>query len=85
MAEGAPQDMALMVVGASAGSMEASAELVRRLPADIPAAVCNVVYFLVTAPATSRLPHILNQAGTLEAQHATHGQRIEREFIYSEL
>jgi two-component system chemotaxis response regulator CheB len=70
----------LIVVGASAGGVEALSELVRGLPADLPAAVAIVLH---VAPAgTSVLPAILNRAGELEARAARDGDRIRPGRIY---
>ena len=79
MSEIAPS-YSLIVIGASAGGVEALVELVRHLPKDLPAAILVVVHFPVNA--TSRLPHILNSVGWLHAQHAVEGQRIEPGCIY---
>jgi len=80
MGEVSPQELSLIVMGGSAGGVEAAAEVVRHLPADIPAAVCIVIHFPVTS--ASRLPHILNKTGVLKAEHAASGQVIERGRIY---
>src|SRR5258707_4580043 len=74
------RNFGLIVIGASAGGVEALVELARGLPSQLPAAICVVVHFPVNA--TSHLPHILNQASTLHAQHARDGQRLEPSCIY---
>jgi two-component system chemotaxis response regulator CheB len=70
----------LVVVGASAGGIEALRALVGELPADFPAAMLVVVHL---APAgTSVLPQILTRAGKLTATSAVDGEPIEGGHIY---
>jgi two-component system chemotaxis response regulator CheB len=70
----------IVVVGASAGGVEALRELVRGLPADFPAAIFVVVHIPTDAP--SMLPRILARAGPLPAMHATDGDPIAAGRIY---
>jgi two-component system chemotaxis response regulator CheB len=70
----------IVVVGASAGGMEALQKLVSRLPADFPGSVF-VVWHL--APGIrSILPSLLSRAGPLPAVHPEDGDRIEPGRIY---
>lgn len=64
----------LIVVGASAGGVEALMTLVRSLPADLAAAICIVVHMPPDSP--SLLPRLLTRAGALPAHRAEHGQRL---------
>ena len=57
----------IIVIGTSAGGVEALSYLVSHLPADLNAAVMIVLH--VPTHATSVLPNILNRAGKLPACH----------------
>ena len=70
----------VVVVGASAGGVEALREMVAHLPADYPGAIFVVVH--VPADAPSMLPRILARAGPLPAVHAKRGEAIESGCIY---
>jgi two-component system, chemotaxis family, protein-glutamate methylesterase/glutaminase len=70
----------IIVLGASAGGVEALAQIVRPLPADLPAALFVVLH--VPPHGTSVLPAILNRAGRLRASHAVDGEAIEHGRIY---
>jgi two-component system chemotaxis response regulator CheB len=70
----------VVVIGASAGGVEALCEIVRHLPPDLPAAVFVVLHVSRTAP--SSLPAILERRGTLPAAHAVDGDPIVPGRIY---
>jgi two-component system, chemotaxis family, protein-glutamate methylesterase/glutaminase len=70
----------IVVIGGSAGSIEAVIEVVRGLPADYPGSVFVVVHFPGTVNST--LPRILSRAGPLPARHAQDGEPIESGHIY---
>lgn len=70
----------LVVIGASAGGVEALREIARQLPEDFPAAVLAVVHF--PADGTSMLPLILSRRGRLPAVHAEDGAELRPGTIY---
>src|SRR5437870_2524343 len=70
----------VVVIGASAGGIEALMQLVAALPPDLPAAVFVVVHIAPTA--TSTLPAILSRHGRLPARHPTDDDRIRPGTIY---
>ena len=70
----------IIVVGASAGGVEALSQLVAGLPKDLPAAVFVVIH--ISAQSKSVLPHILSRRGKLLATHPTDGEAIAPGRIY---
>jgi two-component system, chemotaxis family, protein-glutamate methylesterase/glutaminase len=70
----------LVVVGASAGGVEALRALVARLPPSFAGAMFVCVH--VPAAAESVLPGILSRCGQLPAKRAIHGELYERGTIY---
>lgn len=70
----------IIVIGASAGGLDALTQLVAGLPADLPAALFIVVHF--PAWGKSMLPEILTKSGPLPAVHATDGEEIAHGRIY---
>jgi two-component system chemotaxis response regulator CheB len=69
-----------IVVGASAGGVEALMQLVRGLPPDLAASVFVVLH--VPAHGTSMLPGLLSRKGPIPAVHAHDGQAIEAGRVY---
>jgi two-component system chemotaxis response regulator CheB len=61
----------IIVIGASAGGLEALTTLARGLPPDLPAALFIVQHVPATGP--SLLPEILSSTGALPATHAVDG------------
>jgi two-component system, chemotaxis family, protein-glutamate methylesterase/glutaminase len=70
----------IVVVGASAGGVEALTTLAAGLPADLDAAVCVVLH--LPASAESRLAEILSRAGPLPAVQARGGESLTPGQIY---
>lgn len=73
-----PRD--LVVVGASAGGVEALSAMAARLPADLPASVLVVLH--LPAGGASSLPAILDRAGPLPACSARDGEPLAPSRIY---
>jgi two-component system chemotaxis response regulator CheB len=69
-----------IVVGASAGGVEALLAIAARLPAALPASVFVVLH--QPPSGTSVLPALLSRAGPLPATHAEDGEHIRRGHIY---
>jgi two-component system chemotaxis response regulator CheB len=73
----------IVVIGASAGGVEALRELVRGLPADFDATIFAVLH--IPPGAVSTLPHILGRVGSFAARHpdpAGEGLVFEPRTIY---
>lgn len=71
----------IIVLGGSAGAVEALSEIVSGLPADLPASLFVVVHF--PSYGVSMLPGILSRAGRLKAVHAADGDAFEPGMIYA--
>ncbi|HUR38951.1 MAG TPA: chemotaxis protein CheB [Planctomycetota bacterium] len=70
----------LIVIGGSAGGLEAVTQIVRDLPKDLPAAVFVVLHLVPTYP--SAIARLLDRAGDLPAFHPRDGQKIRHRNIY---
>jgi len=69
-----------IVIGASAGGVQALSKLISNLSADLPAAVFVVLH--VSADAPSLLPEILGRESNLPVAHAINGESIMRGRVY---
>lgn len=69
----------IVVIGASAGGVDALRRLVAELPADFPAAVFAVLH---VGTHRSELPWLLNQDSRLHAEHARDGAAIRPGRVY---
>ena len=70
----------IIVIGASAGGVQALSKLVADLPRDLPAAIFIVLHVPPDVP--SLLPGILSRDSRLTVAHARNGEEIERGRIY---
>src|SRR5688572_15565992 len=70
----------LVVIGASAGGLEALRELAQTLPIDFPAAIAVVLHTSPQSPGV--LPEILGRSGLLPARAALDRQRLQAGQIY---
>jgi two-component system, chemotaxis family, protein-glutamate methylesterase/glutaminase len=70
----------IVVIGASAGGIEALRELVGRLPEDFPAPICVVLHTSPQAPGV--LDAILSRAGVVPAHNARDRERLKPGRIY---
>jgi two-component system, chemotaxis family, protein-glutamate methylesterase/glutaminase len=70
----------IVVVGASAGGVQALSEFVRALPANLPAAIFIVLH--LPSGSRSRLPLILSRSCALTVKQAIHGEPILNGRVY---
>ena len=71
----------IVVIGASAGGIEALGELVRALPADFGAPILVVLHIPRDVP--SLLPAVLARAGTVKTKTAEDGERVRNGTLYA--
>jgi two-component system, chemotaxis family, protein-glutamate methylesterase/glutaminase len=70
----------IIVIGASAGGVEAVKNLASELPPSLPAAIFVVIH--ISPRVSSFLPQIISRAGPLPAIEATDGMPVEHGHIY---
>jgi two-component system, chemotaxis family, protein-glutamate methylesterase/glutaminase len=70
----------LVVIGASAGGLEAVREIVAALPAGFPTAICVVLHTASESPGV--VGPILDRSGRLPATNARNGERLQPGHIY---
>ncbi len=70
----------IVVVGASAGGVQALMSLVKDLPGNLPAAIFVTQHFPSTS--VSMLPQILSRAGKLQVVHPADREQIRKGVIY---
>jgi two-component system, chemotaxis family, protein-glutamate methylesterase/glutaminase len=70
----------LVVIGGSAGAIEAVREILRRLPGELPAAICVVIHSSPDGP--SLLPQVLGRSSNLPTAFARHDEPIETGRVY---
>lgn len=70
----------IIVIGASAGGVETLIQLVKIIPADIPAAIFIVVH--ISPHSVSLLPNILQRRTSMPVSHGKDGEEIKLGHIY---
>jgi two-component system, chemotaxis family, protein-glutamate methylesterase/glutaminase len=70
----------IVVIGASAGGVEALTRLMPQFPPEFPAAICVVLHLSSTG--TSVLPSILARGGRLPATVPEDGEKLDRGHVY---
>ena len=70
----------LIVLGGSAGGIEALSQIIAALPADLPATVCAVIHVPADGPAL--LVEVLTRAGQMRVVRGVDGMPIERGCLY---
>jgi two-component system, chemotaxis family, protein-glutamate methylesterase/glutaminase len=70
----------IILIGASAGGVQALSEVIGGLPSDFPAAIFIVLH--ISPYGRSAMPVILGRAGRLPAAHATDGEPVEMGRVY---
>jgi two-component system chemotaxis response regulator CheB len=70
----------IVVIGGSAGAVEALLDLVSRLPADFPAPIFVTIHIPADSP--SILPELVARRTYLRAKHAENGERYRQGTIY---
>lgn len=70
----------IIVIGASAGGVEAIPRLLSSLPAEIPAAFFVTLH--IPATSESKMPELITRRGNLPAEHPSNGTPIRQGHVY---
>jgi two-component system, chemotaxis family, protein-glutamate methylesterase/glutaminase len=70
----------IIVIGASAGGVEALPKLIGSLPADLPASVFIVLHIAAQGP--DLLPEIIRRVACLSVAHGVDGEKIRQGHVY---
>ena len=70
----------LIVIGTSAGGVQALTSLLQGLPSNLPAAVCIVMH--LSPILESQLPEILNRVSALPASHPQSNEQLKQGRVY---
>ncbi len=70
----------IIVIGASAGGVDALSRLIRSLPADLPAAVFIVLHIPAQGP--SLLPEIIRRGAGISVAQGVDGETIRKGHVY---
>jgi two-component system, chemotaxis family, protein-glutamate methylesterase/glutaminase len=70
----------IIVIGASAGGVDALPRLIESLPADLPASVFVVLH--IPAQGRDLLPDIIRRTAALSVTHGIDGERVRRGHVY---
>ena len=70
----------IIVIGASAGGLDALPRLIGSLPADLPASVFVVLHISPQGP--SQVPDIIGRATSLSVAHGVHGEGVRKGHVY---
>jgi two-component system chemotaxis response regulator CheB len=70
----------IIVVGASAGGVDALPRLIGSLPADLPASIFVVLH--IPAQGRDMLPEIIRRTASLSVAHGVEGERVRKGHVY---
>lgn len=70
----------IIVIGASAGGVDALPRLIGNLPADLPSSVFVVLH--IPAQGRDLMPEIIRRAATLSVAHGVDGERVRNGHVY---
>jgi two-component system, chemotaxis family, protein-glutamate methylesterase/glutaminase len=70
----------VVVIGGSAGAIEAVREILRKLPGELPAAICVVIHS--SPDGSSLLPQVLGRCSNLPTAFARHDEPVQTGRVY---